>query len=145
MKENKKKKRFWECFSDFLSDPEGLSSRDLDAELREQGIDVERLEQKAMEIVRKGSEERRLTWQRSAREKRARIEEVLHSGRLAETAVNIKDKIKKVIEGSYGHGALSYAEAYFLRKEGVSENDLETLLKDLEDLNLLEETVEEKE
>ena len=126
-----------------FGDPEGLSSRDLDAELREQGIDVERLEQKAMEIVRKGSEERRLTWQRSAREKRARIEEVLHSGRLAETAVNIKDKIKKVIEGSYGHGALSYAEAYFLRK-GFSENDLETLLKDLEDLNLLEETVRKR-
>lgn len=144
MKEDKKKKGFLECFSDFLSDPEGLSSEDLDAELREQGIDVERLEQKAIEIVRKGSEGRRLAWQRHAREERTRIEKVLQSGRRAETAVNVKDRIKRVLEGSYGHGALTYAEAYFRNKEGVSENDLETLLKDLEDLDLLGETGEEK-
>jgi hypothetical protein len=105
---------------------------------------MSRLEQKAMEIVRKGSEEKRLVWQRHAREERTRIEKVLQSGGLAKTAINIKDRIKRVLEGSYGHGALTYAEAYFRNKEGVSENDLETLLEDLEDLDLLEEAGEEK-
>jgi len=44
-----------------------------------------------------------------------------------------------ILKGTYGQGALSYAEAYFPKKSTVSEKDLESLIGDLEDLNLLEE------
>ncbi|MBM4286797.1 MAG: hypothetical protein FJ135_01385 [Deltaproteobacteria bacterium] len=145
MKDKKEKKGFLESFSDFMSDPEGISTEDLRTELIGQGVDVESLEKKVMEIVRKGSEERRLAWQKHAREQRAGIEEIFESRRLAKTAEDIRDRIMKILEGGYGHGALSYAEAYFRKKETVSERDLETLLNDLDDLKLLEELGEGKE
>jgi hypothetical protein len=137
MKEDKSKKGFLECFSDFLADSEGLSHEDLCAGLQEQGIDVEQLEKRGMEIVRKGSEERRLSWQKLARERRAMIEKVLDSRRPDKGGINLRERIKKVLNGSYGQGALSYAETYFHKIETVSEKDLETLLEDLENLDLL--------
>jgi len=137
MKEDKSKKGFLECFLDFLADPEGLSHEDLCADLREQGIDVEELEKRGTEIVRKGSETRRLSWQKQARKRMAMIEKVLDSRRHDKSAINLGERIKKVLNGSYGQGALSYAETYFRKLETISEKDLESVLEDLESLDLL--------
>jgi hypothetical protein len=139
MEEKTKRKGFIECFSDFISEPDNLTQEELLAELKEEGIDFVKLEERVSEIVRKGSTERRLTWQRKARERREEIEKILESKQPANVAQDLMTKIKEILKGSYGQGALSYAEAYFRKKESLSENDLESLIEDLENLNLLEE------
>jgi hypothetical protein len=131
-------KSFMKCFSDFMADPEGLTNEDFIAELGAQGIDVGSLEERVAEISRRGSEERRLAWRSLARQRRAEIENVLKSKRIGIEMSNLEKKIKEILEGSYGQGALSYAEAYFRKRDSVSEKDMESLVEDLEDLNLLE-------
>jgi len=131
-------KGFMTCFSNFMADPEGLNNEDLVAELEAQGIDVGRLEERVEEISTKGSEERRLAWRSLARQRRAEIENMLKSNRIGIRAPNLEKKIKEILEGTYGQGAISYAEAYFRKRDSVSEKDLESLIEDLEDLNLLE-------
>lgn len=137
MKQERERKSFIECFSDFLGDPEGLTQEELDAELEEQGIDVIALENRVAEIVRKGSEERRLAWRNRASEKRAEIEALLDLKRLVIGAADLKRRILEILEGGYGQDALSYAEAYFRKRDSFSEKDMEGLVEDLEDLNLL--------
>jgi post-segregation antitoxin (ccd killing protein) len=143
MKEDKGIKNFLECLSDFLGDPEGLTDDELLTELKEQGIDVKQLEKRVKEIVREQSKERRLAWLRNTREKRAHLEKILDSKQIA-GAFDIKGKIKEILKGSYGKEAFSFAEAYFRKKETLSEKDLQTLLEDMEHLNLLEELENKK-
>ena len=138
MKERRDRKSFIECFSDFISDPGNLTQEELLAELQEEGIDTAQLEKRVAEIVRKGSAERRLSWQRKARERREEIEKILDSKQPAKVAQDLMSKIREILKGNYGQGALSYAEAYFRKKESLSEKDLESLIEDLEHLNLLE-------
>lgn len=68
-KTDEPKKSFPECFSDFMSDPEGLSPEDIEEALRQEGVDVSALEQRVRKIVREGSAKRRLSWRDRAREK----------------------------------------------------------------------------
>jgi len=132
-----KSKNFTECLFNFLGDPEGLTREDLISELREQGIDAAQLESRTIEIIKRASTDRRLAWVKRAQEKRARIEELLGSRKIVKTGSKIRDKIEEILRGNYGPQALSYAEAFFRKKEDLTEKDLETLLQDLEDLNLL--------
>jgi len=138
MKDERKRKRFMECFSDFISDPENLTQEELLAEMEEEGIDTTRLESRVAEIVRKGSAEWRLAWLSKAREKREEIEKILESRQFTKGAQDLKNRIKEILKGSYGRAALSYAEAYLRKKESFSEKDLESLIEDLENLDLLE-------
>jgi len=145
MKDEKNRKSFIECFSDFMGDPEGLTREELVAALEEQGIDTAQLEKRGAEVVRRGSAERRLAWLKQAREKRAEIEKILDSKQIVRGALDLKNKIKEVLRGTCGPQALSYAEARFRKKEDLTETDMETLLQDLEDLNLLKQLNEQKE
>ena len=138
MKERKDRKSFVECFSDFISDPENLTREELLAELQEEGIDTVQLKKRVAEIAKKGSAERRLAWQKKARERWEEIEKILESKQPATAAQDLMSKIRGILKGSYGQGALSYAEAYFRKKECLSEKDLESLIEDLEHLNLLQ-------
>lgn len=138
MEERRDRKSFIECFSDFISDSGTLTQEELLAELQEEGIDTAQLEKRVAEIIRKGSAERRLSWRRKARERREEIEKVLESKQPAKVAQDLMSKIREILKGNYGQGALSYAEAYFRKKESFSEKDLESLIQDLEHLNLLE-------
>jgi hypothetical protein len=137
MKGSTGRKSFTECFSDFLGDPEGLTQEELDTELEAQGINLLILENRVAEIVKKGSEERRLSWRNRAVEKRAKIESLLSSKRLVIEGANLKDRIIEILGGGYGQEALSYAETYFRKRDSFSEKDLESLIEDLKDLNLL--------
>jgi hypothetical protein len=138
MKDERKRKRFMECLSDFMSDSENLTQEELLSEMEEEGIDTVRLESRVAEIVRKGSAERRLAWLSRAREKREEIEKILESKEFTKGAQSLKNRVKEILKGSYGQAALSYAEAYFRKKESFSEKDLEGLIEDLEHLDLLE-------
>jgi len=139
-----KRKSFIDCFSDFISEPDDLTQEELLAELREEGIDFVQLEKRVAGIVGKGLAERRLSWQRKARERREEIEKILESKGPVKVPKDLMTKIKEILKGSYGQGALSYAEAYFRKKESLSEKDLESLIEDLEHLNLLEEMGKEE-
>jgi len=134
-----KRKSFTECFYDFISEPDDLTQEELLAELQEEGIDFAQLEKRVAGILGKGLAERRLSWQRRARERREGIEKILESSQPVKMHQDLMTKIKEILKGSYGQGALSYAEAYFRKKESISEKDLESLIEDLEHLNLLEE------
>jgi len=134
-----KKKGFIECLTDFMSDSEGLTQEEIATELEELGIDTAELAAAADEIAKRGSAARRLAWRDRAKDRRAEIEELLKSKQIGRTALELKDKVREILMGSYGQGALSYAETYFRKRDSFSENDLESLIEDLEDLNLLEE------
>jgi hypothetical protein len=143
MEKGKNSKGFIESLTDFLSDPAGLSQEDIVTELQEQGIDTDQLEKSVMEIVKEGSEKRRLAWRERARERQAKIEQLLNSKQIVIEASNLKNKIMDILQGTYGPDALSHAEAYFRKRDKVSEKDLESLIEDLEALNLLEEANKE--
>ena len=139
----KKDKGFIESFCDFMAEPEGLTMEDLVDELEDHGIDVASLQKRVAKVVMKGSEKRRLAWRNRARQRRARIEKMLESKQIVMGANNLKKKIKEILKGTYGQESLSYAEAYFRKRETLSEKDLESLIEDLEDLNLLDKLSDE--
>jgi hypothetical protein len=132
------KKGFMECLTDFMSDSEGLTQEEIATELEELGIDTAELSAAAQEIAKRGSAARRLAWRDRAKDRRVEIEELLKSKQIGRTALALKDKVREILMGRYGQGALSYAEAYFRKRDSFSENDLGSLIEDLEDLNLLE-------
>jgi len=133
-----KKKGFIECLTDFMGDSEGLTQEKIASELEELGIDTAELTAAADEIARRGSAARRLAWRDQAKARRAEIEDMLKSKQIGKAALDLKDKVREILMGSYGQGALSHAEAYFRKRDSFSKNDLESLIEDLEDLNLLE-------
>ena len=139
MEKGKNAKGFIESLTDFLSDPAGLSQEDIVTELQEQGIDTDQLEKRVMEIVKKGSQKRRLGWRERAKERQAKIQQILNSKQSVIEIPNLKNKIMDILQGTYGPDALSHAETYFRKRDAVSEKDLQSLLEDLEALNLLEE------
>jgi len=133
------KKGFIECLTDFMSDSEGLTQEEIATELEELGIDTAKLAAAADGIAKRGSAARRLAWRDRAKDRRAEIEELLKFKQIEIAALDLKDKAREILMGRYGQGAISYAEAYFRKRDSFSENDLESLIEDLEDLNLLEE------
>jgi len=51
---------------------------------------------------------------------------------------DLKTKIDSILTGNFGKEAAAYAEAYFRKRDSMTEKDLESLIEDLEDLNLLD-------
>ena len=136
----KKDKALIQSFYNFLEDTEGLTDEDLIAELKEQGIDASKLEKRVTEVVRKASEKRRLAWRESAQQKRSEIEKLLEHREAASGITDLKRKITDILAGNFGQGALSYAETFFRKKDALTVKDLNSLIEDLEDLNLLDKS-----
>ena len=136
-----------EAFFEFLSDSEGLTIDDLRTELNAIGVDTDDLIKRISQIVKESSTERRLAWLTKAKNKRAEIERKIHSMIVSGNVkdVDLKNRIKDILEGRRGHAAFQHAEAYFRKAENLNERDLESLMNDLEQLNLLEEVEEEQE
>lgn len=133
-----KNKDFTTSLYDFMADTEGLTKEDVIAELEESGVDVKFLGKKVAEVVKTCSEERRLAWRVNAKQKRAEIEDLFKSNRGTPAFTNLKQKMLDILSGGYGIEASSYAEAYFRKKGDLSEEDLTSLIEDLENLNLLD-------
>lgn len=124
----------------FLEDSEGISEEDIIAELQEYGLDVDKLEKRVLEVVKKGSEMRRLAWRKKVQERRAEIEKMFEDRKAVSKDDNLERKIKNILAGNFGQDALSFAEAYFRKKDSLTEKDMESLIEDLEDLSLLKKT-----
>lgn len=133
-----KKKTLIRALYSFLQDTEDLKDEDLIAELQEQGVDVSMLEKRVAEVVRKGSEKRRLAWRESAQKRRQEVEKLLEHRESASGITDLRRRITDILAGSYGQGALSYAQAFFRKKDDLTEKDLESLIEDLEDLHFLD-------
>jgi arginine repressor len=141
MPKDMQKKEFMECLSNFMSDPEGLTQEDLMADLKEQKIDVNQLKIDVAEIVKHGSEEMRLGWRRRAKQRMGEIEKLFESTKtISGATINVMDKMGEFIKVNYGLGAFKLAEAYFRNKGELSQQDIMSLLEDLEQLESLEKS-----
>lgn len=144
-KADEPKRTFLNCLFDFMSDPSGLTPEDIEEALKQEGVDVPALEQRVRKLVWEASKKRRLSWRDRAREKREKIERLLQSKGMAAAATGLREKVMGILAGDYGPTALSSAETYFRKKEAFSEDDLESLIEDLEDLELLDKLSEQEE
>ncbi|MFZ2801122.1 MAG: hypothetical protein WAZ30_12905 [Syntrophorhabdus sp.] len=140
-----KNKDFTTSLYDFMADTEGLTKEDIISELEVSGVDAKSLGKKISKLVNRCSEDRRLAWRINAKQKRAEIEDLFKSNKVTPSFTNLKQKMLDILSGGYGIEASSYAEAYFRKKGELSEDDIASLIKDLENLNLLEENGNKKE
>lgn len=132
-------KTLLKSFFNFMGDTEGLAEEDIVSALNDHNIDVPNLKLRVAEVVKKGSEKRRMAWRETAQKERSRIEKLFKSKSIT-MPTNLKEKIESILAGNFGHQASEYAEAYFRKKEAFTEKDMESLIEDLEDLDLLEES-----
>jgi len=136
----KKDKTLIKSFYNFLEDTEGLTEEDMVEALKEHSIDVSELKMKVAEVVKMGLEKRRMAWRENAQQKRSEIEKLLERKEVPSVPIDLKSKIKGILARNFGQEAFAYAEAYFRKKDTLTEKDLESLIEDLEDLNLLDES-----
>ena len=134
----KNDKTVLKSFYNFLEDTEGLTEEDMASALEDYGIDVSDLKMRVAGIVREGSEKRRMAWRDAATKERSRIEMLLDRKKVTSVLVDLKTKIDRILAGYFGKEAATYAEAYFRKRDSLTEKDLESLIEDLEDLNLLD-------
>ena len=141
MKKQKKHDGFLNSYFKFVADPEGNSHKEVLQELEDEGIDTKQIQLKLNQIVKKGLEKRRLAWQEKAQKKRNYLEALI-SKRKAGSIANFQERVKNLLAN---HGNIQFAEAYFRKKEDLSENDLINLIDDIDNLNLLDEFFDEEE
>lgn len=130
-------------FYNFIADTEGLSEEDIASVLKEHNIDVSSLKMRVAEVVKKGSEKRRLAWRFTAQAERSKIKKLLDRKKIS-MPTSIRTKIEDILDGIFGQQASEYAEAYFRKKEALTEKDMESLIEDLEDLDLLDESAKKE-
>jgi hypothetical protein len=136
----KKDKTLIKSFYNFLEDTEGLTEEDMVEALKGHGIDVSELKMRVAEVVKRGSEKRRMAWRENAQLKRSEIEKLLERREVPSMPIDLKIKIKGILAGNFGQEAFAYAETFFRKKDAFTEKDLESLIEDLEDLNLLDKS-----
>ena len=136
----KKDKTLLKSFYNFLEDTEGLTEEDMVEALNGHGIDVSELKMRVAEVVKRGSEKRRMAWRENAQLKRSEIEKLLERREVPSMPIDLKSKIKGILAGNFGQEAFAYAETFFRKKDAFTEKDLESLIEDLEDLNLLDKS-----
>jgi len=136
--ENLKKKRlaieFLDNLFEFLGDSEGLTEEEITAELREEGIDVDRIVAEVHNFIQMKKDEQRLAWQKEAREERERKLGLL---REIKNALKTPELFKKYLDSKM---ALSDAQVstYYRKLKSVSERDEQSLDEDSLVLDLLE-------
>jgi len=143
MNDYEKNKRFINNFCDFMSEPEPFDKKEIQTELEELGIDTKELTDKVKKIVIEGSKKWRLSWQKRAKEMHMRIKKIIESKTFDEKKQNIKNKLNEMLSGTYGKNSQSFAETYFRKKDFLTENDLKGLIRDIENLDLLDKLFEE--
>lgn len=127
-------------FYNFLEDTEGLTEEDMVSALESQGIDVSDLKMGVAEVVKKGSEKRRMAWREIAQAEKSKIEALLDRRKVPSVPADLKAKLEGILAGNFGQEASAYTETYFRKKGSITEKDLESLIEDLEDLDLLDES-----
>lgn len=118
------------------------TTEEIEEDLREEGIDTESSVRQTQELVRQRLEAQRLGWLERARLRRsADIERLsrIQPSRTIATLGELKQKVESILSGQFSLGASEYAHAHLHHRnlDDVPENDLRTLVDDLERLKLL--------
>lgn len=132
--------QFLDRLTELLASLPDRSLEELKEDLRAQGIDPERVVERVERLVLSKLNEYRLRWQEQARRERRAILERLpdFTAKLPATRPELERTLAEIISRLWGPGAEAYAQAYFRKLDQVTENDLRSLLEDLERLKLLE-------
>ncbi len=130
--------RFIESFCNFMAETEGLTKEDIIDDLASENVDIDRLRQRVSETIKQCSKERRLSWRNDAITKQQLIGKLLESKRPIIGKSNLRNKIKDIIADSFGMDENTQVHAYFRKIESLNDDDLESLIEDIEDLNLLD-------
>lgn len=118
------------------------TTEEIEEDLREEGIDTESSVRQTQEMVGQKLEAQRLGWLERARQRRSadleRLSEVQPSRAIAALG-ELKQKVESILSGQFGAGASEYAHAHlhYRSLDDVPENDLRTLVDDLERFELL--------
>jgi len=133
---------FLDGLVDLFTDLPERATQELEEDLHEEGIDTEAFAQRVQMLVESRLQEQRLDWLEHARQGRTieleKLKKVQPSKALV-TFDEVKQKIKDVLAGRFGSSASEYvnAQLYHRNVNDVTENDLRSLLDDLERLELL--------
>lgn len=141
---------FLDCLTDLFADVSHLSIEEIEEDLQEMGIDTKKAVQRIKSLVNEKIEESRLAWQKQAEQERlaeqGRLEKIGDTRPIG-TSESLWEKVKEALSGGLGSHKQSYAQAYFRRLEddNVTDNDLKSLLDDLERLEHMEDGKEQDE
>lgn len=127
--------------TDFLTNCEGLSKEELKEELRTEGIDPNELISKVNQLVETKLKEAKGAWREKAHVKREALLKQIEQAKydVPKDLSEVKEKIKKMLSGTYGGKIQNYAQAYFRNLEEITEEDLRTFYEDLMKLKFLED------
>lgn len=138
MKKNNQPKNAREALdfmADSLANNTPLDIDDLKQELIESGLNPNKAIARVREIVKRKQKELRLAWQKEAIEKRslffARLKPV--AGTLPNTIEGLRNRIKALLSG--GEALEPQLQASFRKLESMSDEELKTMLEDMELLN----------
>ncbi len=125
--------RFFDNFSEFVSDCSGQSTEELERELQQEGVDTDRLLQNVQGIVNAKLAAARLSWQEEAKLKTQQVMEKLDAIPEKVTAVLSRaDLIKRIQSLVEIHGRQASLE--YRNFQAMTDEDLQATLKDLEEL-----------
>lgn len=125
---------FLDNLIEFFINCEDMSKEELEQELREAGINVENLLTKVQTLVEKKLKTERI---KQAKEKQKVLLKQMDSVvfDIPKTSMELKERIIEMFKRPF---AQDYAQAYFRKLEGLTENDLISIYKDLKKLESLE-------
>ena len=131
---------FLDRLTELLASVPDRSLEELREDLRARGIDPERVVERVERLVQSKLNEYRLRWQEQARRERLAMLERLRdvTAKLPAPQPELEGRLAEIVSGLWGPRAEAYAQAYFRKLDQVTENDLRSLLEDLERLKLFE-------
>lgn len=131
---------FLDRLTQLLASVPDRSLEELKEDLQAQGIDPERVVDRVQRLVDAKLNDYRLRWQEQAKRERLAILGRLRNvtPKLPAARSDLERRFAEIISGLWGPRAQAYVHAYFRKLERITENDLRSLLEDLERLKLLE-------
>lgn len=134
---------FLDGLIELLTDLPERTIEELEEDLREEGIYDEEFVHRVQDLVKTKLEEHRLAWLESARQEMSATLEKLSEAQPSSspgTLEELKEKITLILSGRFGEEASKYTHIHFRKLDKVTENDLRSLLDDLESLDLLSQS-----
>jgi len=126
----------------FLERDDHLNDEELREELREEGVDPDKLVSKGKLLVEAKLKEARHEWKKIAREKIASFKEnigLISYNDQALPSSELADRIKSLLGRIYGETIPSHALAYFRNLNEMTDDELMSIYKDLQTLEQLKQ------
>lgn len=132
---------FWDRLTEFLTKEDDRGIEEIKEDLLAEGIDPEKTIQRVSQLIINKFDEHRLAWRDKARQERlAALQQIQNVKSSATDPQHVRDRIVELLRHPHGGQAELQLQAYFRKLDTITENDLKSILKDLEILELLEES-----